>query len=150
MAKVYQLKQELLTIKKGSLSISEYFLKIKIFRNNLRTVGQIATEFAMVLSVLNGLGHDYDPIISVITSLHNKVSMQEAQYMLMVHEQQGGQNSNGVRNGNGNGRGRGRGDRGKWNNGNKLFCQLCSKQGHSALQCYKRFDHNWQGNNKGN
>ncbi|KAL5753704.1 hypothetical protein ACOSP7_021924 [Xanthoceras sorbifolium] len=116
---------------------------------------------------MSGLGHDYDPVVVLLSSQHKSVSLQDAQYMLMVHEQRidqlnsasqveisnvasnyasnsksnnfrGGYSSNN-RGGN-NRRGRGRGRSGRWHSNNRLSCQVCGKNGHSALQCYRRFD----------
>ncbi|KAL5767335.1 hypothetical protein ACOSQ2_014118 [Xanthoceras sorbifolium] len=84
MAKVLQLKQQLQNTKKGSLSISDYFLKIKTLKEDLKAAGQTITEYDLVLSVMSGLGHDYDPVVVLLSSQHKYVSLQDAQYMLMV------------------------------------------------------------------
>ncbi|KAL5769787.1 hypothetical protein ACOSP7_013941 [Xanthoceras sorbifolium] len=84
MAKVLQLKQQLQNTKKGSLSISDYFLKIKTLREALKAAGQTITEYDLVLSVMSGLGHDYDSVVVLLSSQHKSVSLQDAQYMLMV------------------------------------------------------------------
>ncbi|KAL5822278.1 hypothetical protein ACOSQ3_020187 [Xanthoceras sorbifolium] len=172
MAKVLQLKQQLQNTKKGSLSISNYFLKVKTLGDALRAAGQTVTEYNMVISALSELGHDYDVVVVLLSSQHQSVSMQEAQYLLMAHEQRldqlnyvsqveifgasthyatntvGGNNSRGGSQSGGRGSnqrgGRGRGRSGRWNN-NKISCQVCGKTGHGALQCYRRFDQTWQG-----
>ena len=87
MARVLQLKQEMQNIKKGSLSVSEFFLKIKILGDSLRAAGQVVSEYDMVLSVVNGLGHDYDAVVVIVTSQHKSMSFQEAQFLAMMHEQ---------------------------------------------------------------
>ncbi|KAL5805659.1 hypothetical protein ACOSQ4_028392 [Xanthoceras sorbifolium] len=87
MARVLQLKQQLQNTKKGSLSISDYCLKIKTLGEALKAAGQTVSEYDMVLSVLNGLGHDYDPVVVLLSSQHKAVTMQETQYLLMVPEQ---------------------------------------------------------------
>ncbi|KAL5834541.1 hypothetical protein ACOSQ4_014038 [Xanthoceras sorbifolium] len=62
MAKVLQLKQQLQNTKKGSLSINDYFLKIKTLREVLKVAGQTVIDYDLVLSVMSDLGHDYDPV----------------------------------------------------------------------------------------
>jgi len=40
-------------------------------------------------------------------------------------------------------RGGGRGHGPSWQQG--VFCQVCGKEGHDAIRCFKRFDHNYKG-----
>jgi histone deacetylase 1/2 len=62
----------------------------------------------------------------------------------------GGRGGNSRGRGNG-GRGRGNGGRGRggYNGGNhgkeKVVCQLCNREGHTVLRCYKRFDASFTG-----
>ena len=52
---------------------------------------------------------------------------------------------------NSNNRGRGRGNRGRggpppnYSSNTRPQCQVCGKNGHTAIQCYYRFDHAYQG-----
>ncbi|KAI9194625.1 hypothetical protein LWI28_007714 [Acer negundo] len=147
----------------------------QILGDSLRAAGQVVSEYDMVLSAVNGLGHDYDVVVMLITSQHKLMSLQEAQFMAMMHEQRlqhligvshdlvtgasaqfiannGGNSrgsySNNVGGGrNNNGRGRGRG-KSRWTNNNRLVCQLCNKPSNVVLQCYMRFDQSFQGNNQ--
>jgi histone deacetylase 1/2 len=60
----------------------------------------------------------------------------------------GGNNSRGGRNGGGCGRGgfgRGRDNGRPGSNGDRPVCQLCGKEGHIVIKCYKRFDHSFTG-----
>ncbi|KAL5856782.1 hypothetical protein ACOSQ3_004240 [Xanthoceras sorbifolium] len=50
----------------------------------------------------------------------------------------------GYNNARGGNRSRGRGGRYGNRSGQKIHCQLCAKLGHSALQCYRRFDQQFQ------
>ncbi|KAL5820678.1 hypothetical protein ACOSQ3_022560 [Xanthoceras sorbifolium] len=166
LARILQLKQQLQNSRKGSLSISECCLKIKTLGDALRAAGQTVTEYDMVLNVLNGVGHDYNPVVVLVSSQHKTVTMQETQYQLMMHEQRleqlnivsqvdvssmsinyvshnAANTSRGGNNNSGRGISNSRGGRGKgrkWNNNSKISYQLCSKTGHGALQCYRRFD----------
>ncbi|KAL5830952.1 hypothetical protein ACOSQ4_016306 [Xanthoceras sorbifolium] len=162
LAKVLQVKQQLQSVRKGSSSISEFILKVKGFGNSLRSAGQTVTDQDLLLCVLNGLGHEYDPVVVMLSQQQLTMSLHEAQYMLMIHEQRiehlnsfaqidvpapaanfvsqsGGRNGNrgGFASGNrGNTNNRGkRGRGGRWNN-NRPPCQICGRSGHSAFQCY--------------
>jgi hypothetical protein len=60
----------------------------------------------------------------------------------------GGNNSRGGRNGGGRGRGgfgRGRGNGRLGGNGERPIYQLYSKEGHTMIKCYKRFDQSFTG-----
>ncbi|KAL5822979.1 hypothetical protein ACOSQ3_020938 [Xanthoceras sorbifolium] len=87
MAKVLQLKQQLQVLKKGSSSIADFILKIKEIGDGLRSAGEVVTNCDLLLNVLNGLGHDFDPVVVMITSQESTMTLYEAQYMLMIHEQ---------------------------------------------------------------
>ncbi|KAL5855714.1 hypothetical protein ACOSQ4_005516 [Xanthoceras sorbifolium] len=80
--------QQLQNLRKVSSSIADFVLKVKVIGDGLRSAGQVITDRDLLLSVLNGLGHDYDPVVVMITSQQHSVSLHEAQYMLMIHEQQ--------------------------------------------------------------
>ncbi|KAL5822841.1 hypothetical protein ACOSQ4_020741 [Xanthoceras sorbifolium] len=176
MVRVLQLKQQLQNIKKGTLFISDFIMKIGTIGDALITAGHEVSDYDMILSILNGLDyHEYDPVVVLISSQAKTMNVQDVQYLLMLHEQRieqlntssvidvsSGVSANFVTHFDGGGRGyQGRGSRqqrgsnfrggrgrcrgGRWN-AQKLHCQLCQKPGHSALQCYKRFDQNWHGN----
>ncbi|KAL5765255.1 hypothetical protein ACOSQ2_017849 [Xanthoceras sorbifolium] len=85
-AKVLQLKQQLQSLKKGSNTISEYFLKVKSIGNGLRAAGQAVSDCDLLLNVLNALGHDYDPVVVLVSQQHS-ISLLETRYMLLIHEQ---------------------------------------------------------------
>ncbi|KAL5841915.1 hypothetical protein ACOSQ3_012518 [Xanthoceras sorbifolium] len=168
LAKVMQLKQELQNAKNGSSTISEFVLKVKSYGNSLKSARQVVTDKDLLLSVLNGLGHDYDPVVALLSQQQSSITLYEAKYMLMTHKQRidhlnlvsqieiltpsinfvsnnggratfnrGGPNSN-QSGGRGNNN-RGKKGRGRWNN-NRLTCQICHRSGHSAVQCYNRYD----------
>ncbi|KAL5748355.1 hypothetical protein ACOSP7_025385 [Xanthoceras sorbifolium] len=172
MTKVLQLKQQLQGLKKGSSSINDYILKVKGIGDGLRSAGQVVYDRDLLLNVLNGLGHEYDPVV-VLVSQQSGITLHEAQYMLMIHEQRiehlnsvasvdvpqsanfvnnsggrGLQNNNnrgGSQNAGGRGQNnRGRKGKGRWNNNNtsRPTCQICSRIGHTAAQCYNRYDRN--------
>ncbi|KAL5824860.1 hypothetical protein ACOSQ3_020923 [Xanthoceras sorbifolium] len=79
--------QQLQVLKKGSSSIADFILKIKEIGDGLRSAGEVVTNCDLLLNVLNGLGHHFDPVVVMITSQESTMTLYEAQYMLMIHEQ---------------------------------------------------------------
>ncbi|KAL5772768.1 hypothetical protein ACOSQ2_012692 [Xanthoceras sorbifolium] len=157
MAKILNLRQQLQTIKKGSHSVSDFVLKIKNIGDALSAAEEEVSERDLLLSLMHGVGHEYDAVVVLISSQRSTMSLEEAQFLLLMHEQRieelnspnnfGGPAANyaanNTRGGNPGGfnrsgsRGRGRGGR---FGGRKLYCQLCTKPGHHVFQCYHRFD----------
>ncbi|KAL5789503.1 hypothetical protein ACOSQ2_004391 [Xanthoceras sorbifolium] len=177
MEKILQLRQQLQSVKKGSDSISDFVLKIKNIGNALLGAGEEVNEKDLLLSLMSGVGHEYDPVVVLIANQHKTISLADAQFMLLMHEQRieqlniatqisvGGASAHhasssnkgnknirgGYNNARGGNRSRGRGGRYSNRSGQKIHCQLCAKLGHSALQCYRRFDQQFQGpTNQGN
>ena len=74
LAKVLQLKHKLQNIKKGTGSVSDFVLKVKTIGDNLKAAGQTVSENDLILSILHGVGRDYDSIVSVITSQRSNVT----------------------------------------------------------------------------
>ncbi|KAL5803915.1 hypothetical protein ACOSQ3_030715 [Xanthoceras sorbifolium] len=157
MAKILNLRQQLQTIKKGSHSVSDFVLKIKNIGDALSAAGEEVSERDLLLSLIHGVGHEYDSVVVLISSQRSTMSLEEAQFLLLMHEQIieelnsptgfGGPTANyaanSIRGGNSGGynrhgsRGKGRGGR---FGGRKLYCQLCTKPGHHAFQCFHRFN----------
>ncbi|KAL5783970.1 hypothetical protein ACOSQ2_006362 [Xanthoceras sorbifolium] len=66
LAKILQLRQQLQNIKKGSDSIYDFILKIKNIGDALIAAGEEVSERDLLMSLMNGVGHDYDPVIHLI------------------------------------------------------------------------------------
>ncbi|KAL5799655.1 hypothetical protein ACOSQ4_032539 [Xanthoceras sorbifolium] len=157
MAKILNLRQQLQTIKKGSHSVRDFVLKIKNIGDALSAAGEEVSKCDLLLSLMYGVGHKYDAVVVLISSQRSTVSLEEAQFLLLMHDQKieelnspssfGGPTANyaanNARRGNSGGFNRhgsiGRGREGCFG-GRKLYCQLCTKPGHSAFQCFHRFD----------
>ncbi|KAK0599971.1 hypothetical protein LWI29_010346 [Acer saccharum] len=179
MARIMQLKQQLQSQKKGSDSIGEFVLKLKAISDALAT-GEIVSDRDIIISLLSGVGHEYDSVVTLISSQQNTMSLEDAQFLFLMHEQRieqlnmsaylsvtnpsaqyvmnnssfnnkGNGRNNTSGNYRGNNRGRNRGGRFGGRSNQRLHCQLCSKPGHGAWQCYRRFDQQFQGGlNQGN
>ncbi|KAK2640223.1 hypothetical protein Ddye_028018 [Dipteronia dyeriana] len=77
LAKVLQLKHQLQNTKKGDSSISDFVLKIKTIGDSLKVAGQNVSDNDLLLSVLHGVGHEYDSVVTVVTSQWSSTSFQE-------------------------------------------------------------------------
>lgn len=63
MTRVLQLKQQLQNIKKCSSSISDFILKVTTIGDDLRAANQVVTDYDLILTIMNGVGHEYDPVV---------------------------------------------------------------------------------------
>ncbi|KAK2659236.1 hypothetical protein Ddye_005769 [Dipteronia dyeriana] len=86
IARALQLRNQLQAIKKGSDSKSDFVFKIKNIGDALIVVGEEVKDRDLVICLVNGVGHDFDAIVDVITT-QRYISFEDAQYLLMVHEQ---------------------------------------------------------------
>ncbi|KAL5839905.1 hypothetical protein ACOSQ4_012513 [Xanthoceras sorbifolium] len=87
MAKILNLRQQLQTIKKGSHSVSDFVLKIKNIGDALSAAGEEVSERDLLLSLMHGVGHEYDAVVVLISSQRSTMSLEEAQFLLLMHEQ---------------------------------------------------------------
>ena len=87
-----QLRYELDTLRKESMSIEEYCSKMKILANKLACAGDNITEKDLLIRTLNGLGSGYLDLASIITA--NKMSYDDAYALLLTHEARLEQNQN--------------------------------------------------------
>ncbi|KAL5805601.1 hypothetical protein ACOSQ4_028334 [Xanthoceras sorbifolium] len=168
LAKIMQLRSQLHHTKKGSMTVSEYILKIRSIADCLVAAGQQVSDRDLLMNILEGLGSEFDAVVVNITSLQSSISVREAQFLLMSYEvrmnqqassaslaiscasanysqsnfQRGGtQHQQNVRGRRSRGRGRGGG-----RFGGRSVCQLCGRSGHYSAICFHRFDQNFQGN----
>lgn len=73
---------QLATLKKGALSIANYFQKA----HTLATIDEPFNESEIVSHILAGLGTDYDPLVTSITTRVNPISMDDLYGHLLTHE----------------------------------------------------------------
>ena len=85
-AKAVQVRTQLATIRKGSLSANAYFLSIKRLADELALVGQPLTADDIITYVLAGLGQEYDSLASIITSRLDSVTLEELYSLLLISE----------------------------------------------------------------
>ncbi|EXB74907.1 hypothetical protein L484_018615 [Morus notabilis] len=67
-ARLLQLRFQPQPVKKGSMSIDDYVLKMRSIVDNLNATGQVISNDDLVLCILGGLGSEYDPVVVNLTS----------------------------------------------------------------------------------
>ncbi|KAK1581862.1 hypothetical protein Q3G72_009741 [Acer saccharum] len=86
MARIMQLKNQLQSIKKGSDTISEFVMKIKAINDSLAASSELVSDKDLIMSLLNGLGHEYDSFVTLISSQQNTMVLEDAQFLFLMHE----------------------------------------------------------------
>jgi len=168
-------RMALATASKGSSSIADYYTKMKGLAEELAAAGRRLKDEEMVSYILTGLDQEYNPLVTAVTARVEPITLGELYSQLVSFEQhmelqnggsnpsanlatkggRGGGNQSRGRSGGGRGGGGGggHGDRigsGRGNGGRSSFqpgviCQLCGKEGHPVVRCFKRFDRNFTG-----
>ncbi|KAH9751306.1 hypothetical protein KPL71_014242 [Citrus sinensis] len=153
-----QLRYEMNILRKDSMNIEEYCAKMKLLANKLACAGDIITKKDLLMRILNGLGSGYLDLASIITA--NKMSYDDAYVLLLTHEArlEQSQGTKTMLNANyssmnaNNSYMRGNFKRGTFGNGyygrsanipsdeSPPICQICHKQGHTADECWHRYD----------
>ena len=80
---IMQLRLEFQIVRKGSLSMMEYILKIKNISDNLATIGEPINERDQILQLLGGLC----AILASLTTREDNISFQSIHSILLTHEQ---------------------------------------------------------------
>ncbi|KAK3221842.1 hypothetical protein Dsin_008867 [Dipteronia sinensis] len=87
MARIIQLKQQLQSLKKGADSISEFVIKLKAVSDALASAEENVSERDMIMSLLNGVGHEYDSVVTLVSSQQRTMPFEDAQFLFLMHEQ---------------------------------------------------------------
>ena len=85
-ARIMQLKLELQSTKKGSLSMIDYIMKVKGATDSLAAIGEPVLEQDQVMNLLGGLGSDYNAVITAINIRDDKISVETIHNMLLAFE----------------------------------------------------------------
>ena len=83
-ARVLQLKYELNTLRKESMSVEDYCIKMKTIADKLASTGSPITEKDLMLTILNGLGVGYCDIATFITG--SKMDYDDAYAVLLMEQ----------------------------------------------------------------
>ena len=87
VAKSFQLKQQLRSMKKNDLSVNDYILKLKSIGHVLATIGEPLNDRELLMAILYGLDSDFETVVSLITYQMDDIDIDKVQYLLLIHEQ---------------------------------------------------------------
>ncbi|KAL5549500.1 hypothetical protein UlMin_004731 [Ulmus minor] len=86
-ARVMQLCLELQTMKKGSISMIGYLIKIKGIADSLGAIGELVSEQDQIMNLFAGLGADYNVFVTTINTRDDRISLATIRSMLLSYEQ---------------------------------------------------------------
>ena len=75
-ARIMQLRLELQTLKKGSMYMMDFLMKLKSISDSLAAIGEIVTGQDQIMDLLVGLGADYNAIVTAINSRNERISLE--------------------------------------------------------------------------
>lgn len=81
-----QIRRELQTMRKGSLSMFEYFLRAKQLLDTLAASDQALLDTDLQQIILSGLDSAYDAIVTTLTAAIDNFSMDDFQAHLLAFE----------------------------------------------------------------
>jgi hypothetical protein len=160
-ARTVQIRVDLATTKKRDLPAATYFSKIKGLASKLAAIDAPLHDDEVVAYLLAGLGSNYDPFVTSMTTKNEALSLDEVYAHLLSFEARqlqhqaearlnigasanvaGRGGSPGRGHASGRGRGRGRGVHGRDVSGSsrRSPCQICGKEVHTAIRCWYRMD----------
>lgn len=85
-ARILQLRSQLHTQKKGTLSIDEYMLKMREIADNLITAGQKVSDDELIMNILEGVCAEFDAVLVNLTSRTAHYIIPEVHFALQTHE----------------------------------------------------------------
>ena len=85
-ARTIQIHVELAMSKKHDLSVAHYFHKIKGMATELATAGSALWDDDMIAYLLAGLGPDYDPFVTLMTTKSEVLTLDDVFAHLMAFE----------------------------------------------------------------
>lgn len=86
-ARITHTHYQLATMKKGSSTISEYFQKMKVLSDTLAAARQPLNSYETVSYLLAGLGTEYDPFVTSVTTRVDPLPLDELYGHLLAHKQ---------------------------------------------------------------
>lgn len=164
---ILQLKNQLQSIKKASLTMRDYLQQIKKISDTLAAVSAPIEEEDLILFTLGGLPTEYNAFKTAVRTRAQAINMAKLWELLYIEEQQvstmsnvssspvssafitnkqqhhNKANSDKERTSEYALRGRGR-YRYYLSNRAKIYCQICKKAGHLVADCYHRTNLNYK------
>lgn len=180
-ARVVNLRIALATTKKGNLSITDYYTKMKGFGDEMAAAGRPLDEGELVEYIITGLNSEFESLVSALVTRVEPIGMEELYSQMLNFETRmdltyGGSDHSSAnwagRGGRGGAKGTGRGGWGRgfvsgrgrggnqgstnprqgggypnkrqYNNKKPTpTCQVCFKKGHTAAECWHRFEEDY-------
>ena len=84
--RIMQLRLELQTTKKGSLSMIEYIMKIKGAADSLAAIGEPVSDQDQIMNLLGGLGADYNVVVTALNTRDDIISLEAVHSMMLSFE----------------------------------------------------------------
>ncbi|WVZ96725.1 hypothetical protein U9M48_042326 [Paspalum notatum var. saurae] len=151
-ARSVNIRLALTTTQKGNSTISEYYAKMKSLGDQMAAAGKPIEDDELIAYILNGLDAEFNPIVSALVTRIEPITLGELYSQLLSFEtrldlQQGGSSSSvNAANSGGHGGTPGRDivvllstiNMGFFDS--RPLCQVCFKKGHSAPDCWHRYD----------
>jgi hypothetical protein len=85
-SRIMQLKQQVSNMKKGSQTISTYFQKAQGLSHLLAAVGKLIEASELVSHILAGLGAEYDPLVTSVTTRQDSISLNDLYGFMLSYE----------------------------------------------------------------
>ncbi|KAM6577282.1 hypothetical protein CsatB_029119 [Cannabis sativa] len=85
-ARQLQLKGQFSHVHKGNLPISDFIDKVQSIADSLAIAGSPVDDQDLILQILNGLGPEFDSVVSGITSRSDILTVEDVQALLLSHE----------------------------------------------------------------
>jgi hypothetical protein len=85
-SRIMQLKQQVSTLKKGAQTISAYFQKAQGFSHLLVVVGKPIEGSELVSYILAGLGAEYDPLVTSVTTGQDSIFLNDLYGYMLSYE----------------------------------------------------------------
>ena len=85
-ARIMQLRLELQTLKKGSMSMIDYMMKLKGILDSLVAITGSMSEQVQIRNLLTGLGANYNDVVTAINSRYDRISLETVHDMLLSYE----------------------------------------------------------------
>lgn len=158
-SRVMVIKQELHKMKKQGMKMDDYLGKMKSLSDQLQLAGAPVTEGDLIMLTLGGLDGEYTPVTVVLNRVPNLSWIEFESRLEQIHQatspvanvaQKDSPDAARGSSERSNWRGS-RGRRGGFNNfggsntgGNRPYCHLCERFGHTVVNCFHRFDRSFQ------
>ncbi|KAL5538074.1 hypothetical protein UlMin_043114 [Ulmus minor] len=85
-ARLMQLRLQLQTTKKTSISMIDFIMKIKSLCDNLAAIGEPVTNQDQIMNLLAGLGSDYNAVVTSISTRDNQLTLEDVHSLLLTFE----------------------------------------------------------------